>query len=105
MNTPWGKSQHIEQYPNGMRWISTASHGGFWLPAKLMKQLPSPVREKFKGWQWFEEDCDWAIIALCFPEFFKPEDIEHAKKSVSRWQPLEICRAFLVDYEPWKYDK
>jgi hypothetical protein len=35
-------------------------------------EMPAPLRE-FQPWAapgWFEEDCDWTIVALALPQFF-----------------------------------
>jgi hypothetical protein len=34
--------------------------------------MPEPYRAvpTFAGGNWYEEDCDWALVALSFPELF-----------------------------------
>lgn len=76
MNTPWGAAQDIEQVSDDITSISTASHGGYRVAGESWKKF----RELFpdvKLWAgcnsergWFEEDCDWALVVLAFPEYF-----------------------------------
>lgn len=67
-NTPWGKSQSSDKVAPGIVWYTTASHGGFHLSKKRIEQMPEPYRsfKPFAGEGWYEEDCDWAIVCLCF---------------------------------------
>ena len=37
--------------------------------------------------RWFEEDCDWSVVALAFPQFFKPEDIDAALATLKGYRP------------------
>ena len=51
--------------------------------------MPKCLRE-FKPWagpNWYEEDCDWSIVAVAFPQFFKPEDVTHAMATLKGWKP------------------
>jgi len=34
------------------------------------------------GAPWFEEDCDWALVALAFPDYFDSQSIYHAVQAV-----------------------
>jgi hypothetical protein len=57
--TPWGRAQTAREFPgsNGCVIVSTASHGGLWVPPELRPRMP-------EGWRtraWFEEDCEIAI--------------------------------------------
>lgn len=90
MSTPWGKAQQVYEYPNGIRWVSTASHGGFWVPAKLVDRIPAAHRAYASQWsgseQWYEEDCAWAAVVLAFPELARnPEELETAKQTADYW--------------------
>lgn len=72
MNTPWGQSQQIEIVADGIVKVSTASHGGYHLDAKALAAMPAPLRAigTFAGLGWYEEDCDWCLVALAFPQHF-----------------------------------
>lgn len=74
-DTPWGTAQEVEIIADGIVFISTASHGGYWLSPERNKKVPRSLREKtfvqngLNGW--YEEDCDAEIVRAVFPEFFK----------------------------------
>ncbi len=66
--------------------VSTSSHGGFWLaPQRITVILVRmPGFEPFAGFPWFEEDVDWAVVAITFPEFFSDEQLRAAYITLSR---------------------
>lgn len=83
LNTPWGYAQDAEQVAPGVWCVSTASHGGYWLnaEARAAMRMKEPALARFKtfaGGPWYEEDCDWAVVALAFPEAFPAEARENA---------------------------
>jgi|GEM_PF-3080935 len=65
MYTPWGTADSVHRYPDGVTFVSTPSHGGFKVPPKLNRRIPPPLRNE-DGW--YEEDCEWAIVALFHPD-------------------------------------
>lgn len=73
MNTPWGRSQDIEDIADGIRSVSTASHGGIQLSKERQQQLPGHAGDNNynKGLTWWEEDSDWCIPFLIFQNEFK----------------------------------
>lgn len=89
LRTPWGQADSVREYPNGIRWVGTPSHGGFWVPAKVLAAIPEMHQLYALKWsgsrQWYEEDCAWACVALAFPEFFTVEDLSAARDTVRRW--------------------
>lgn len=74
MKTPWGESQSVEDIGLGIWFVTTAGHGGYYVPASLLHQIPAEHRAYAKRWsgdeRWFEEDCAWAAVALAFPQLF-----------------------------------
>jgi len=48
--------------------VITAGHGGFKLDPALNAQVPEVCRRRGG---WYEEDCEWAIPFLVFPELFE----------------------------------
>ena len=56
--------------------------------------MPKPLRDfvPFGGPQsgpgrWFEEDCDWSVVCLAFPQYF-PEDAQAAaRKTLEQYKP------------------
>jgi hypothetical protein len=46
--------------------------------------MPEPYRSHppFCGKAgWYEEDCDWAVVALSFPQFFTADELEAARRT------------------------
>lgn len=80
-STPWGSSQYSKVYTKGITFYGTAGHGGFHVSSKFNEKIPAYMREA-NGW--YEEDCDWAKVAVCFPEFFADQKA-HAKKTLADW--------------------
>lgn len=71
VETPWGLSDDAgtEEAP-GIVWFTTPGHGGYRLsPARQerVKQL-FPEFDTFAGGPWYEEDQDWAVVALAFAD-------------------------------------
>lgn len=105
METPWGAAQEVREYPNGILLVSTARHGGYFVPAHLLDRIPPTHREFAAEWsgseQWYEEDCAWAAVVLAFPEV--AQSPEHLKRAP------EIAKEYLLDgdddeREDWQED-
>lgn len=91
-NTPWGKPDHIKVKAPGIVWYSTPSHGGFWLSPERVDQLP-PALAAVKPWAgpgWYEEDCDWSIVALAFPGLFA-QDLDAARATLKCFHPAAFA--------------
>lgn len=83
--TPWGESDGYErEFAPGLILFSTPSHGGFWVGPERNKVITDrfPGFKPFAGPGWYEEDTDWAIVVVCFPEYFKPHHIRGAIKII-----------------------
>lgn len=82
--TPWGKSQLESTIAPGIKFHSTASHGGFHLDEKrqrtLMKRIP--LFAPLAGEPWYEEDCDAHAVVLCFPTSFTPQQVKDSENFV-----------------------
>jgi hypothetical protein len=93
--TPWGKADSVVIIAPGIASYSTPSHGGLWLSAERVAGMPRVLREHqtFTVWcsrsggQWYEEDCDWAIVALAYPAYFTQAEIDAAHGMLKVWQP------------------
>lgn len=94
MSTPWGAIQSQVSLARGVRWVNTASHGGFLISQRFANLHFSPAAVK-RGKQWgaylaFEEDCDATIILFetrAFDDqlgYTKNYDTERLQ-SLSRW--------------------
>lgn len=82
--TPWGPSQHAKQLAPGIVRHHTAGHGGILLSPERQQGMPAALRSfvPFAGDGAYEEDCDWAVIALAWPEHFRPESVYNAVRAV-----------------------
>ena len=78
--TPWGLAQTEKVIAAGITRYDTASHGGYHLTLERQAEMPADLRgyEPWAGPGWYEEDCDWAIVCLAFPEYFPPESYRFA---------------------------
>jgi hypothetical protein len=94
--TPWGTAQQSRKIAHGIMEYSTAGHGGIHLSEKRMEHLRSIGADKplWAGYGWYEEDCDWCVPFLAFPEEFKAywgdqyeEVLEIAKSTLRNVHP------------------
>jgi hypothetical protein len=89
IQTPWGIADFATEYAHGIVFFSTPSHGGF----HLLPERNAEVLAKFPGFRtfsgavgWYEEDCDWALVALTFPHLFgKPGLLAEAQACFDRF--------------------
>lgn len=83
-DTPWGPAQVSTRYGEGVVFHSTAGHGGFDLDesARAMVDPRWGVTGRF-----FEEDADWAIVAVTFPDLFTIYERKCADRSLRNWHP------------------
>jgi hypothetical protein len=88
-NTPWGQSQEQQQLAPGLVRYDTASHGGYHVTEPALGEMPAALRaiKPFAGAGWYEEDCDWAIVALAFPQYFGSFAVHAAVQTVRGWNP------------------
>jgi hypothetical protein len=85
--SPWGKPQHIEKYGGGVVFVSTSSHGGFYVPPILNLSISEEGREFGKKWAhdidgWYEEDCAAAYVLDGLPELFKFSQVRKAREII-----------------------
>lgn len=88
-STPWGPAQYAYKYAPGIICYGTAGHGGFHLSPRLNAQVHAAWRDA-NGW--YEEDCEWSIVALTFPAAFNVKLVEIADGCAKRWFPHEYER-------------
>ncbi len=104
-STPWGGSQIAVIYAEGVVSHSTAGHGGFHLSADRNGKVYPLLR---KDTPWYEEDCEWAIVALSFPELFTGYERSLAEKTIRNTWPdawEAIHGAKLAEGESWGKDR
>ncbi len=78
-NTPWGTSQGATVFAYGVICHSTAGHGGFHLAADRNAKVDPRLR---RPGGWYEEDVEWAIVALTFPHLFTSSERRSAEQTV-----------------------
>ncbi len=81
--TPWGQADYTKQIARGIVSYSTPGHGGIHVSPTKQAKMPEALRIE-SGW--YEEDCDWALVALAFPEYFIAE-YSQALDTVKNWHP------------------
>lgn len=79
--TRWGGVDWSEELGPGIWSVATPGHGGICLSSQragaLNAEIPgwnSPYSSHFE----LEEDCDWALVALVWPELFEANALEGA---------------------------
>jgi len=113
--TPWGRADHRSDVAKGIVRVSTSSHGGYYITPAKMADMPAALRAIRSpyvdathpavggfGLGWYEEDCDWIIVALAFPEHF-PQDALTAAIAMARnaRQPGTSYVAYLAPAGAW----
>jgi hypothetical protein len=83
-NTPWGPSQGVVRYGEGVVFHSTAGHGGFHLTADRNAQV-HPLLRATGGW--YEEDAAWAAVATAWPDLFTGLERRHAEETLRHSWP------------------
>ena len=80
-HSPWGLVQSERRIADGIAFVSTASHGGFWLNAERLAEFRQ-MFPTFRGYSaqppWFEEDCDYIAVVIAFQDEFQPPDVQRA---------------------------
>ena len=84
--SPWGTVDYVSHWDVGITNVGTAGHGG-------VKLSPGRNRDVHEVWRrpggWYEEDCEWAIVAVTFPECYSPEHAATARTTARHWFPDE----------------
>lgn len=81
--TPWGTADSSKCLARGVMSYSTPGHGGYHLSSAKNAKVHEAWRRK-DGW--YEEDCEWSIVALTFPELFT-RDLDLARSCAKNWYP------------------
>lgn len=104
-NTPWGPSQGATIYAEGVVSHTTAGHGGFKLSAERNARV-HPMLCRDSGF--YEEDAEWAIVALTFPDLFTVFERKCADKTIPDCWPdawEAILGEFLAPGESMEKDR
>ncbi|MBX5272640.1 hypothetical protein HJB99_28930 [Rhizobium sp. NLR17b] len=104
-STPWGASQMAVIYADGVIAHSTAGHGGFHLSADRNGKVHPLLR---KDTLWYEEDSEWAIVTLSFPDLFTSYERSMAERTIRNtwpdaWEAIRGCE--LAEGESWTKDQ
>jgi len=89
-STPWGVADDSERIAKGIMRYGTPGHGGYHLSPARQAEMPAALLiggmpDIARGW--YEEDCDWARIALAFPQFFNGLACAAAWETLRDWAP------------------
>ena len=72
MLTPWGESQTVKDIGGGVLHVTTAGHGGLYVPDGMLQRIPRLEQDYAARWSgsrnWYEEDCAAAIALYRIPE-------------------------------------
>jgi hypothetical protein len=89
-HSPWGHIQDSTQIEKGVRWVSTASHGGLMVANDAAKALLSARAIEIvhctesAAYVCFEEDCEYAIAFFEHPEWERVLQ----QKQLDEWREL-----------------
>jgi len=80
--SPWGRPDECDEIAPGIWRVFTPSHGGFIISQQRRDRMPPVLRDfqTFAGGNSYEEDCDWAIVALAYPDHFTREQLACARQ-------------------------
>ena len=85
-DTPWGRADSVTDLGAGLFSVGTPSHGGLFVPDDLLERMPFGVRfsNSYSGADsnWFEEDCEWALPVISFPELFDMRMCYYAVRTI-----------------------
>mgnify|MGYP001559380080 FL=1 len=74
-------ADYREVFGPGVSFYGTPTHSGFHVTGQAILSIPPRLRRSdYSPYGWFEEDCDWAIVALCFPSLFPQADPSRRKE-------------------------
>jgi hypothetical protein len=83
--TPWGPADSVTNIAPGIVSVGTPGHGGLTLSRERRAAIPKPLRDV--AGTWFEEDCEWWIVAMHHPEAFPHIEDGVAEQRVRNWFP------------------
>jgi hypothetical protein len=79
-DSQWGAIQFEKTVGPGIRQVETAAHGGYLLDDDAINRMPDELRaiQPWAGHGAYEEDCDWVIVVLAFPQYFTDQEVLNA---------------------------
>ena len=95
--SPWGQADRVTVVAEGIVFVSTPSHGGFWVRPDLLERIPTAHRAYAAKWslseQWYEEDCCALAVIAAFPEHFPQDNAEECAERLDYWMQKNSVRA------------
>lgn len=99
METPWGMAQEANELaPDGIGWVTTASHGGLKLSVARNNEMPDYLRIDHG---WYEEDCAWVKAAVFFEEILLASGDPDIRRQILSGNHRQTFR----DWYPREYEK
>lgn len=74
--TPWGPALDVTRIDEGIWFVDTLSHGGYYVSPSRASEMPARLRIA-DGW--YEQDYDWARVCIAFPAYFPGSALPEAK--------------------------
>ena len=74
MQTPWGESDTLTEIAEGVREVTTPSHGGIMVHESVSQFLTDAERdigESYGPWIAFEEDCAYSVVFAAMPALWR----------------------------------
>jgi hypothetical protein len=101
LSSPWGKVDGADEVAPGIWAVSTPSHGGFILSQARLQAMPAYLRinKAARDAHAFEEDCEWALVVMAFPDEFPESDRYNAGRVISSTSQFSFPG---FDSAPWK---
>lgn len=103
-HSPWGTVQTVEKprLADGsalVQFVSTPSHGGYYVNEAARRMMPYEVAHEgtFAGEGWYEEDCDWALVAVGLPHLFNDYEVRSAVRAIQKNDYFKGARKWLLD--------
>jgi hypothetical protein len=89
-STIWGTPDTGRRYGEGVILVNTPGHGGFILSPEVNAKVHSAWRTDDRC---YEEDSDWSIVAITFPEMFTEAELVRAHVTARNWMPHQYMEA------------
>lgn len=98
----WGAIQARRTLAPGIEEVATATHGGIILAEERHAEMPEPLRAiaPWAGPLAYEEDQDWAIVCLAWPDLFPPAVCAAALRTAKNARLWELDLPAFLETEP-----
>lgn len=103
--TPWGPAESVDPVGEGIIFVKTLGHGGYWLSNARQAEVASkfPGFNPYAGRPWYEEDCDGMLVCVVF-SYLYPDTTDYFSNDVADRVARTIHRmAKTLDNREWDY--